>query len=391
MTFSNNLDFIMPAGLEARPYQARIVSKTIDHLTGGPGAAYEVPSVIIESPTGSGKTVMGMAIAAEMQRRSDMSVGWCAMRRNLLHQAQETNALGFGVRDLKLISMFDKDAPPVDLLIIDEAQHDGAMSMATLHDKIRPKKIIGLSATPYRSDRVKLCFAKSVKDAGIHNLIQDGYLARYHHYTIPVFEPRAVAETYARETQRWGQSLFFFPTMAHCRAAAQRLGELGVPFELVTGSTDRQSQIERFAAGVIPVLISMQVLAEGFDCPSLKTVFVRPSGKLCTIQMGGRALRKYPDHEFKQMVQCTQTKYPFPRAALPAEQFQWIGDSWRSLIASQQINKITVRMLKLIADGEDMQMPKHIVVDRKKERHRRVSSRPISGDNALTPVAAIAA
>src|SRR3712207_9443819 len=92
------------------------------------------------------------------------------------------------------ISMFDKRPPQVDLLVIDEAQHDGALSMANLHSFIKPKKILGLSATPFRGDRFKLCFEKSIRDAGIHSLIQDGYLSPYHHYTIPQYTPASVAE-----------------------------------------------------------------------------------------------------------------------------------------------------------------------------------------------------
>ena len=65
----------------------------------------------------------------------------------------------------------------------------------------------------------------------------------------------------------------------------------------------------------------MLLLAEGFDCPSIRTVFCRPSGKLCTIQMAGRALRKHADLPFKQIVQCEQTRHPFPRIMTPAEQY----------------------------------------------------------------------
>ena len=140
---------LMPPGLEARPYQARIVAKVLglfDGTAAGPGGAAPGPavsSVLVESPTGSGKTVMGLAVARAMQERHGMSVGWAAMRRNLLAQAAAENARGFGV-DLKLISMFDKRPPQVDLLVVDEAQHDGALSMANLHGVIRPRNVLGL-------------------------------------------------------------------------------------------------------------------------------------------------------------------------------------------------------------------------------------------------------
>ena len=91
--------------------------------------------------------------------------------------------------------------------------------------------------------------------------------------------------------------------------------------ELVTAKTDRERQIADLAAGRVDVLVNMLILAEGFDCPSLRTVFCRPSGKLCTIQMCGRVLRKHPGLAFKQVVQCEQTRHPFPRTATPAEQY----------------------------------------------------------------------
>ncbi len=193
---------VWPAAFEPRPYQRRIMRKAISLFQGTArdtkgNAEPLVSSVLVESPTGSGKTIMGLAIARWMQTHLNMSVGWTAIRRNLLAQAAAENARGFGV-DLRLISMFDKHPPKVDLLIIDEAQHDGAMSMANMHGIIKPKKILGLSATPFRSDRFKLCFEKSIRDAGIHSLIQEGYLSPYHHYTIPRYTPIEVAQAYAR-------------------------------------------------------------------------------------------------------------------------------------------------------------------------------------------------
>jgi len=110
----------LPAGLEARPYQQRIIRRAVDLFRGTATDRQgrqesEVSSVLVESPTGSGKTVMGLSIARWMQQHLGMTVGWAAMRRNLLSQAAAENARGFGV-DLKLISMFDKQPPQVDLL-----------------------------------------------------------------------------------------------------------------------------------------------------------------------------------------------------------------------------------------------------------------------------------
>ena len=293
---------MLPPGLEPRPYQARIVRRATDLFNGTARDRRGEPeptinSVLIESPTGSGKTIMGLAIAAHMQRRHGMRVGWAAMRRNLLAQAVAENGRGFGV-ELHPISMFDKRPPQVDLLVIDEAQHDGALSMANLHGLIKPKKILGLSATPFRSDRFKLCFERSIHDAGIHELIGAGYLSRYHHYTIPrVHARRRRRQAYAATTGlRWGQSLVFFHTLDRLPGVrGVSWPQRGVAAELVTAASDRELQIAAFAAGRVPVMVNMLILSEGFDCPSLRTVFCRPSGRLCTTQMAGRALRLHPD------------------------------------------------------------------------------------------------
>ena len=343
----------LPAGFEPRPYQARIVRRAVDlfagHATNRRGEPEPVVnSVLIESPTGSGKTVMGLAIAAHLQRRHGMRVGWAAMRRNLLAQAVAENARGFGV-DLKPISMFDKRPPQVDLLVIDEAQHDGALSMANLHSFIKPQKILGLSATPFRSDRFKLCFERSIHDAGIHELIAGGYLSPYHHYTIPRYTPADVAAAYANDRQRWGQSLIFFHTLSDCRACVRELEQRGVPAELVTGQSDRERQIADFAAGRVPVMVNMLILSEGFDCPRLRTVFCRPSGRLCTTQMAGRALRLHPTERVKNVVQCAATRHPFPRTAPPTEQYLWTDEGWRSLAVNDQIERMTQRMQSIVA------------------------------------------
>lgn len=346
---------LWPAAFEPRVYQRRIIHKVIS-LFGGTSRDAKgvlepaVSSVLVESPTGSGKTIMGLAIARWMQRHLGMRVGWTAMRRNLLAQAAAENARGFDV-DVQFISMFQKHPPEVDLLIIDEAQHDGALSMANLHSVIKPKKILGLSATPFRSDRFKLCFERNIRDAGIHALIQDGYLSPYHHYTIPRYTPVDVAEAYARDARRWGKSLVFFHTLDDCRQCQHELAQRGVASELVTGKSDRERQIADFAAGRVSVMINMLILAEGFDCPSLQTVFCRPSGRLCTVQMAGRGFRKHPDLPFKQIVQCAQTRHPFPRSATPVEQYLWseADGSWRSLKLNRQIEAMTRRMQALIA------------------------------------------
>lgn len=348
--------------IEMREYQQRIIGKAMDMLhgqcLGRDGRPLpEAQSVLIESPTGSGKTVMGLSIARALQRKHGYRVGWVAMRRNLLHQtASENQSRGFGV-DLQLISMFEKEPPTVDVLIVDEAQHDAATSMGNLHSLIRPKKVIGLTATPFRTDRIKLCFDRVIKDAGIHQLIQDDYLSRYAHYTIPEFSPERIAKIYGDDPARWGKSLIFFARHEQCRQCSAFLAQRGVRSEVVTGTSDRERQLDDFQSNRLNVLINMNILTEGFDCPSLKTVFCRPSGRGCTLQMAGRVFRKHPSIALKQIVQCRKTRHPLPRTALADRQYVLIDDQWRSLTLNPRIDDVTMKARRAIGAAE-VNLPK---------------------------------
>lgn len=336
---------IQQCDVQPRPYQERIIEKTVISF-----CDKGMRSILIESPTGSGKTVMGLMIARLMQEQLGIRVGWIAMRRYLLSQAaEESRARGINV-DAEFISMFEKNPPTgLDLLIVDEAQHDAAQSMANLHQKIQPRFILGLSATPFRADKVKLCFDSVIRDAGIHSLIQDGYLSSFQHFTIPMHTPEKVVGHYTREPERWGRSIFYFHTIEQCQIADRLLKKAGYRSEVVTGSSDRESQLAAFKAGKVDVLSNCMVLSEGFDCPELKTVFCRPSCKGVTVQMAGRVLRKHADVPVKQIVQCQKTRWPFSRTATPDVQYVWMNDSWRSLKANPMINEINNRVLLALA------------------------------------------
>ena len=150
-------------------------------------------SILIEAPTGSGKTIIALALA-QWGAKHGNRIGFVAMRRNLLHQAEYMkDQFGFQIPNMRFISMFDSNPPTdVDWLIVDEAQHDSTDSMARIHSTIQPKAVIGLSATPYRTDHAQLAFERVVRDVGIHTLIQEGWLSEYDHYTIPNYSPKSI-------------------------------------------------------------------------------------------------------------------------------------------------------------------------------------------------------
>jgi superfamily II DNA or RNA helicase len=377
---------IKASGAQPRPYQRRIVHSAAqmfrgEYVNGAKEKESAASSVMIESPTGSGKTVMALLTAKTLQAaEKDLTIGWVAMRRNLLGQAAQENAdMGINVSNAHWVSMFDKNPRELIaakrrgnrlLLIVDEAQHDAANSMAHLHNILEPDMILGMTATPFRTDKVKLCFQKVIKDAGIHSLIQDGYLSPYHHYTLPQWNPKTVADHYCADPERWGKSIFYFKDLTQCQELAEILRARQVPLEFVTGSTDRDTQIGRFtqpvSEGGCDVLINCMVLTEGFNFPGLKTAWVRDSGKGCTMQMAGRAFRIHPDLPMKQIVQSKDTKWPFIRTAMPSQSFVWIGDEWRSLTVNPKLNEINQNARVAIATT-DVELPSFVIQNRQRK------------------------
>ena len=145
--------------IEKRDYQVRIVERTLQAIKEGH------QNVLIESTTGSGKTCMGHVIAQRLHDLYGWRAGWTAMRRHLLTQAEAENRRGVGFEHIRYFSTFDSDPPTdIDVLFSDEAHHTASETATSLCNRLRPKVQIGLSATPIRTDRMKLCFSRVIRD-----------------------------------------------------------------------------------------------------------------------------------------------------------------------------------------------------------------------------------
>lgn len=383
-------EFVSKFNVQPRDYQRRIVRTALDMFTGkyvNRNGLTNTPykSVMVESPTGSGKTVMGFLTASALSHEigldpKDLAVGWIAMRRNLLTQAERENIMkGFNLPNVHFVSMFNKlpeelvrqrNEGKKVLFVVDECHHDAASSMVHLHNLIRPDFVLGLSATPYRTDKTNLCFEKVIKDCGIHQLIAAGYLSPYDHYTIPNWAPETVVERFTAEPERWGKSVMFFKNLELCATAHRLLADAGYHSEIVTGDSDAEQQIDDFQSGKVNILINCMKLTEGFDCPDIKTVWVRDSGKGVTTQMAGRVFRIHPDLPRKQVVQSKVTRWPCLKTAMSKVQYSWENGEWKSLTINPMIEEMTNSSRVAIAIAK-IDMPSFITKKQQKGRRRR--------------------
>jgi superfamily II DNA or RNA helicase len=329
--------------LEHRDYQDRVVHRVIGHFEAGDR------TVMIESPTGSGKTIMGLRVLQHFERDRGLRANWVSMRRNLLAQVTQANERFFGLRNLRVVSMFDPAPPPADITVVDEAQHDAAASCIHIHEASRSRFILGMSATPYRTDTLKLAFKRVVKDAGLHRLIQDGWLCPYQHWAIEEYSVRSVSETYLREPDRWGKCVVFLPTVLDCHFFALRLAMDHHHCEVVSAETDREAQLDAFDRGEFNVVANVAILNEGFDCPDLQTVFVRDASRLPTIQMAGRGFRRAPGKTHCNIVQSVRAGWQFTRTARPQSSHARRDNRWLSLEGSDVVDRTVSETARRIA------------------------------------------
>ena len=250
-----------------------------------------------------------------------LKVDWVAPRRHLLGQVMQAN-MELHRDMIRPVSMFEKHPPEADMVVLDEAHHEATQSCVLLYEKMKARYTLGLSATPMRTDRMKLSFQETVTTCSIDRLIREGFLSPFHSYILPNYGPQAVGECYLNSPETWGKSIAFFHTVLECHRFQKVLAAGGVACEVVTSESDKDRQFEDFLSGKVRVIANVSMLTEGFDHPDVQTVFARDASRLPTIQMCGRGLRRAEGKEFCNIVQSAKTPYLFERVHTSAAAVQ---------------------------------------------------------------------
>lgn len=337
---------------EHRGYQLAAVAQTLEYFQNGE------ESVIIESPVGSGKTVMGLLVIQAMQEANpDLRVNWVASRKHILNQMEEVNREFFHCR-VTPVSVFNPSPPRADMIVLDEAHHEATQSCLTMYERTGNSMTLGLSATPLRTDKMRLSFRKNIRTCTIQTLIDQGVLSQYHSCKIPIWNVQLCAKIYCQSPEKWGKTLIFFHTLNECREFAAQLSSNGIRCEVVTGSSNKDKQLAMFSSGQVQVIANVSVLSEGFDLPELRSVFIRDANRLPTIQMAGRGLRRSPEKDFCYLVQSEQSKFPCEKIAVPAESFRYSKDTWLSCSAkTRAIEEALHRSMELLDSRAEIKMP----------------------------------
>lgn len=298
------------------------------------------------APTGAGKTVMLSAAASRYKRtlilqhrdelvsqnRKTFTAINPRMRSDLFTADRKNWGVNatFGmvqtlVKERNLATMPSN----LDLLVVDEAHHVAAASYQRIIEAFKEQNpeghILGLTATPQRSDRKALIgtFPVVADIIQLAELVQGGFLVRPRGIVMDLglkseldripktsdWDMDQVAEVMDKSplndriVKEWKtqagtrRTVVFTATVAHAEHLCQAFVEAGVAAIVVhgeMGSADRAATLKGFDEGRYQVILNVAVLTEGWDCqPVSCVVLVRPcSSKSVMLQMVGRGLRK---------------------------------------------------------------------------------------------------
>jgi superfamily II DNA or RNA helicase len=316
---------------QLRNYQQDLINKVF--------AAWAEGSrrVMAQLSTGGGKTIIFAHIARSFLEQGEGALV-VAHRQELIIQAKEKleaiASLECGVikagypaeyhKDIQVASIQSlnrrKIRPDIGLLILDESHHASSKSYADLIEYYPDAYILGVTATPCRTDGqgFKWLFDKLVTGISTRELIDLGHLCKFRLYGAKAISTRGISKTGGdfnqaqledramaligdvvpvwEEYAKGKQTIVFAVSVAHSKEMVKLFCRTGYKAEHIDGTTpdsDRSCIIERFKNRETTVLSNVGVFTEGFDVPGIEAVqCVRPTMSLSLwLQMVGRGLR----------------------------------------------------------------------------------------------------
>lgn len=303
--------------------------------------AREEPRALLVSATGTGKTYLS---AFDVAAAKPARVLFLVHRRRILDAslASYSKLLGdkysYGVyspgsatpRATCLFGMCSTVAPHLDdftpdefdYIVIDEAHRVGSASYKRIMEYFTPKFYLGMTATPSRTDGFDvfelfnhvIAFQITLQDA-----LANDMLAPFHYFGIADLEiddesvddaglfsrltsderVRHIIEKIEEYTvdkeHRCG--LMFCGRNDEAAELSRKLNEAGYRTKAISGANsdaERDDAIARLEAGELEYLLSVDILNEGVDIPSLNQIIMlrRTESAIVFVQQLGRGLRK---------------------------------------------------------------------------------------------------
>ena len=323
--------------IELRPYQQDAVA-AIRHAYGTGHRA-----VLFVLPTGGGKTVIFSHITqqaatkgrvcvlvhrAELLRQASASLTAMGIRHGLIAAGRSMDlSQPVQVASVQTMARRLRHVPPdwFRLLVVDECHHSNAGTWATVLNHCASAKVLGVTATPCRTDGRGLgeWYSAMVLGPTPAWLTDHGFLAPARVLAPPGFQVQGLRKRMgdydmrqAAEMLSSGQAMgsplshyrqhldgetavAFCCSVAHAEAVARLFNDHGIPAASIDGTMDaatRRRLLEQLGTGELKVLTSCSLIGEGVDVPSVAgCILLRPTQSLSLhLQMIGRCLRPSP-------------------------------------------------------------------------------------------------
>lgn len=353
---------LSPIELRPHPFQERL----LDLLTVSRSKGRH--NNLLVSATGTGKTVMAAVDYGRLQQTMPRArLLFIAHREEILDQSIATFRYAlrdatFGekwvggtrperyehvfasIQSLNAADLSLLAADHFDVVIVDEFHHAAASSYAKVLDHLRPVELLGLTATPERSDGLpilhwfddRIAAELRLWDAvdqqhlspfvyfGVHDDtdLSDIPWKRGHGYDITSLSNLYTSsDAWARlvvkqvddhvdvKTMR---GLGFCVSVAHAEFMAAHFERSGIPAVAVSGETPRQERhdaLARLRSGDVSMVFSVDLFNEGVDVPDVDTVLMlRPTeSPTLFLQQLGRGLRKANNKAFCTVIDFVGT------------------------------------------------------------------------------------
>ncbi|WNV74129.1 DUF3427 domain-containing protein [Geodermatophilus sp. DSM 44513] len=237
------------------------------------------------------------------------------------------------VQSLTQLDLAELDPAHFDMVIVDEFHHAEAATYRRLLEHLQPKVLLGLTATPERTDGgdVRHWFdGRTAVELRLWEALEQGLLAPFQYFGIHDdvaldqlrwrrgrgYDVSELTNVYTGDDKRVRlvlqavgekvadpgrmRALGFCVSIQHAQYMAERFTAAGIPSRAVTSTTSREERATALAAlrdRTVNVLFTVDLFNEGLDVPSVDTVlFLRPTESATVfLQQLGRGLRLSED------------------------------------------------------------------------------------------------
>jgi superfamily II DNA or RNA helicase/HKD family nuclease len=265
--------------------------------------------------------ILAQAMASFRRIRPDARFG----RFDGNDKDEDAEILFASIQTLGRVGHLRRFAPDAfDYIVVDEFHHASAASYRGLLDHFTPRFLLGLTATPDRSDGadlLTLCGDNLVYHCDLFDGIEANLLSPFRYLGVAdevdysqipwrstQFDPTALEAALATEARaanaldqfkrhRDGPAIGFCCSVRHAEFMADYFREQGfraVAVHSGPGSAPRTTSLEQLGQGEIDILFAVDMFNEGVDVPKIGTVMMlRPTESVILwLQQLGRGLRR---------------------------------------------------------------------------------------------------